>query len=376
MDSKQRLIMRNILKTMLWALALLFSMQTAFAIDSRDFISPTPTSDFIDNGDGTVTHKKTGLMWMRCAIGQTWTGSSCAGNAAKYNWNDAMALKSDFADKHDWRLPNFDELLSIVDKGKRKPATNSVIFPNTPFEMFWSSSLVTDDFLYFFPGSGGGAWIVDFDYGSDNIWNGKMYDNYVRLVRGGQWFSGYLAATNQKTAEKKAKQEADKQTVELMYEKASQLAQALKCNDALKLDREAQQLDGKSHSENEQKDGSRIGYGSCESERHFKSQLSGKNPQAMYLAAGKYERDGSSSHAKELYEAIIARFPSSVWAVKANDQLLQKDRVSDIESSNANAARRVESDSRRLAYEQCKIEQEACYDSGRKNCYRDCKSLE
>jgi len=29
----------------------------------------TPTSDFIDNGDGTVMHQLTGLTWMRCSMG-------------------------------------------------------------------------------------------------------------------------------------------------------------------------------------------------------------------------------------------------------------------------------------------------------------------
>ncbi len=42
----------------------------------------TPTSDFIDNKDGTVTHRTTGLTWMRCALGQMWTGLSCSGAAS------------------------------------------------------------------------------------------------------------------------------------------------------------------------------------------------------------------------------------------------------------------------------------------------------
>ncbi|MDP2902572.1 MAG: hypothetical protein Q8N96_05635 [Methylovulum sp.] len=55
-------------------LLLLFT-STAFATPT------TPTSDFTDNNDGTVTHKTTGLTWMRCAMGQTWTGAACTGTA-------------------------------------------------------------------------------------------------------------------------------------------------------------------------------------------------------------------------------------------------------------------------------------------------------
>lgn len=46
-----------------------FFAQSAFAF--------TTTSDFIDNQNGTVTQKTTGLIWQRCSIGQTWNGSTC-----------------------------------------------------------------------------------------------------------------------------------------------------------------------------------------------------------------------------------------------------------------------------------------------------------
>jgi hypothetical protein len=46
------------------------------------------------------------------------------------------------------------------------------------------------------------------------------------------------------------------------------------------------------------------------------------SPQALYLQAGKEERSGSLTKARELYESIIDRFPESDFAVKANDRLL------------------------------------------------------
>lgn len=49
---------------------------------------------------------------------------------------------------------------------------------------------------------------------------------------------------------------------------------------------------------------------------------SDETPQALYLRAGKLERQGRLTQARELYESLIERFPSSEFAVKANDRLL------------------------------------------------------
>lgn len=64
-------------------------------------------------------------------------------------------------------------------------------------------------------------------------------------------------------------------------------------------------------------------------EATFQSQLASSNPQAMYLAAGSYARDGDWSKAQALYNRIISKFPSSNWAVKASDQLDAQRRSSD-----------------------------------------------
>ncbi|AGX86715.1 DUF1566 domain-containing protein [Candidatus Symbiobacter mobilis] len=140
----------------------------------------TPTSDFTDNSDGTVTHKLTGLTWMRCAMGQTWTGATCSGTASTYTFDQAKALTSGFAGKTDWRLPSPWELISIVDYDNYNPAINGTIFPNTsssyPSSLFWSGSSSAYHT---------GAWDVDFSDGNA-FGNGRSGSNRVRLVRGGQ----------------------------------------------------------------------------------------------------------------------------------------------------------------------------------------------
>ena len=138
----------------------------------------TPTSDFVLHNDGTVTHTPTGLMWMRCSLGQTWDGANCTGSASSYTWADALqaAQNTPFAGYADWRLPNFRELASIVERSCFDPAINAAVFPNTPpVDIFWSSS----PYAYF---SGGHAWVVNFDSGhvGDNF---KSNTLRVRLVR-------------------------------------------------------------------------------------------------------------------------------------------------------------------------------------------------
>ncbi|MCF7987459.1 MAG: DUF1566 domain-containing protein [Methylovulum sp.] len=147
---------------------------SAFAAPIRQ---TTPTSDFVDNHDGTVTHKITGLMWMRCAMGQTWTGSVCTGTATTYTYDAAKKLSYDFAGNSDWRLPNIAELQTIVERGTINPAINSEVFDNTPTWAFWSSSPNVASASY--------AWDVDFFSGYVSNYY-RSYVFAVRLVRASQ----------------------------------------------------------------------------------------------------------------------------------------------------------------------------------------------
>ncbi|WKD22978.1 DUF1566 domain-containing protein [Pseudoalteromonas sp. KG3] len=135
----------------------------------------TPSSDFTIYDNGTVTHNTTGLMWMRCSIGQTWQGESCTGVASSFTWQQALAQNgTDYAGHSDWRVPNKNELTSIVEQRCYNPSINGAIFPDTPDSWFWSSS----PYAYF----GNFAWYVDFFNGNvDN--DGESGSKHVRLVR-------------------------------------------------------------------------------------------------------------------------------------------------------------------------------------------------
>lgn len=145
---------------------------------------PAPDSRYQMNADGTVLDLNTGLMWMRCAIGQSWDSqnSSCTGTAAAYTWKDALNRVqtldngNGFAGYKDWRLPNERELTSLVRYACPDPAINLTAFPGTPGEMFWTSTPVAASY--------GVSWGVDFKTGQAYFYfDSATY--HIRLVRAG-----------------------------------------------------------------------------------------------------------------------------------------------------------------------------------------------
>ena len=161
---------------------------------------------FVDNGNGTITDKQTGLMWEKklaaddsqgnCADdSQANRGIHCGNNV--YHWsitlsdpdgsiftdflrriNAALSTSSDgitvadvcFAGHCDWRVPNIAELRTIL------LAPYPPIFLPTAVDFYWSSSSDAT-----FPAS---AWGVNFASGDVNV-NGKLGPLGVRAVRGG-----------------------------------------------------------------------------------------------------------------------------------------------------------------------------------------------
>lgn len=141
-----------------------------------DGVETTADDEFEDLGDGTVLHSATGLIWQRCALGQTWSDDTCSGTAVKYNWQGALvaAQSEDAASLEGWRLPNIKELATITERLCVRPAINETLFPNTPPDDFWTSTPSLDDPLR--------AWVVAFFNASHSI---KEKDRfvYVRLVK-------------------------------------------------------------------------------------------------------------------------------------------------------------------------------------------------
>lgn len=163
--------------------------------NSRDNTLATTITDSFTLNSGTAKDSKTGLTWMRCSLGQEWNESSktCLGEANGYSWREALQIVTEinsgasnadnngavgFAGYADWRLPNKNELASIVEERCYNPSINEELFPSTASGKYWSSSPLTG-------ASGVSQWYIDFEYGQTDT---TYWDNNfsVRLVRGGK----------------------------------------------------------------------------------------------------------------------------------------------------------------------------------------------
>lgn len=116
------------------------------------------------NGDIIVTDSKTGLIWQQTYVKEK-------------TWQEALKYCEDlsYAGYTDWRLPNKNELASLVNYAKNDPASDFPGMPNLTPYFFWSSSTCVDNT--------NNAWYVHFQLGYvDGFWE-KDDDDLVRCVR-------------------------------------------------------------------------------------------------------------------------------------------------------------------------------------------------
>ncbi|MCX5885994.1 MAG: DUF1566 domain-containing protein [Proteobacteria bacterium] len=119
-----------------------------------------------DNGDGVVTDLSTGLMWQKDGSTQKdWEGA--------LSYCETLTL----AGYNDWRLPNVNELQSLVDYSRGNPCINTTYFSiSSSAYDYWASTTHT---------SKGSccAYEVHFNFGNA-LYSGKTYTINVRAVRG------------------------------------------------------------------------------------------------------------------------------------------------------------------------------------------------
>ena len=122
-------------------------------------------ASFSKSGD-IVTDSITGLEWQDNTIGE------------EMEWQEAITYCEDLSlgGYSDWRLPNINELRSIVDRDKYNPAIVSA-FTNFSSSYYWSSTT--------YEHNSNNAWIVSFYYGNVS-YNNKNDSYLVRCVRAGE----------------------------------------------------------------------------------------------------------------------------------------------------------------------------------------------
>ncbi len=133
----------------------------------------------IDNGDGTVSDTETGLMWQQRVV-----DDYCL---PFLQWQPALLYCEDLVWPHDggyddWRLPDRNELQSLVDFSRHDPCLDEIFFPKIfsssyDHAHYWSS---TTNFSYLT----NNAMYVDFINGATSFTQ-KTYACFVRAVRSG-----------------------------------------------------------------------------------------------------------------------------------------------------------------------------------------------
>ncbi len=167
--------------------------------DTSVYPLSSPTSQFENGSDGTVTDKQSKLMWMRCAVGQSWAQGTCVGQTAALSWADAEQAakainKGGKFFYSDWRLPQLPELASISERQCKSPRINLEVFPNTAAEFFWSATSRPAGAAGAPPGSAAAAsgaqsetpehYAFVLSFGPDGVsYANKQEQHDVRLVR-------------------------------------------------------------------------------------------------------------------------------------------------------------------------------------------------
>lgn len=146
---------------------------------------PLPSPRFTDNGDGTVTDRLTGLIWLKDAD-----------RFGEINWERALentrSLSSgscgltDGSKAGDWRLPNIRELFSLIDYGAADPIIPAEHpFTNVRSSIYWTSTtLAAAPTLAWMMTLGIGPTVFDLKINANRMW--PVRGKSTRIAQTGQ----------------------------------------------------------------------------------------------------------------------------------------------------------------------------------------------
>lgn len=327
----------------------------------------TQAAPYFLSQDGSMFwDKATGLVWMRCSLGQKWDGQTCTGQTSTFKFDAApfevvrLNAGGGFGGYADWKVPTIRELLSLrycsagegsgridlkdgkaalvkeCNGGSSRSAVDAFVMPTTTGH-FWSSSPYASG-SYF-------AWFVYFGnggvYGHANNRNNALQ---VRSVRASQLSEeeAFLtfpvsseavvrkAQEEREAAERKAQEEREvaERKIEEERDASERKVQAEREAAARKAQKEQETAARKAREEQETQD--RVDKANRAAAI---KELMERRAQQLYLEAVEVERNGQNSYASGLYELIIDNFPTSEYAIKSINQLNALKRHSDTESA-------------------------------------------
>ena len=100
------------------------------------------SSSFIDKGNYVIDLSNK-IEWLKCTVGQSWNEEKkkCSGIPQKLNREEIKEANRQINNQleGEWRLPTRKELESLICMECTGVKIDSVLFPNTPPEPFWTS---------------------------------------------------------------------------------------------------------------------------------------------------------------------------------------------------------------------------------------------
>jgi hypothetical protein len=140
----------------------------------------TPESELVDLGNGIIKDKTTGLMWQKV----TAKGDSNNG----FMWEEALKYCStlEIDGFRDWRLPNRNELMTLIRFDKSNPAINTDMFPGINSSSgFWTSTVAVTNSTSSIDNLFNPIWYINFYENKISSINSLLGRYYVKAVRGG-----------------------------------------------------------------------------------------------------------------------------------------------------------------------------------------------
>lgn len=371
------------------------------------FVSGVAHADsYLASKDGSmVLDMGTGLVWMRCSVGQKWSGESCNGVAEEYDLQQARLISNNFNARGtvggitDWVIPTIRQLASlrvcskgapigVVNDGKAQaipkecpdfsvaPTLSEKYFPSSRTGLYLSSSV-----------DGDYNWLVSFNNGGVAKYRSGS-SVFVRFVRSDSVTMQNIAKLKSDfssdelenwVVEVELKNKMQREAEELRKEEERKRVAAEERQRAIderrwEEERKKKAVEDAADERRREEERKRKAAEEAAAERASLQEAIAKGAQQLYLLAGQAQRGKDVQirsrrfGAVELYELIVEHFPKSDFAVKATDQLTAISRNESLSRAASEGQNRAQQqmenqreNQRAASRQQCEAQKQTCF---------------